>query len=161
MPADADLAAIGQTLGDAHRARFILALMGGQELPAGDLATRAGTSSSLTSAHLAKLLESGLVSVRKEGRRRYYRLAGPHIAQAVESLLSVGPPQNPTRHHNATGLTNATRGHALQRARTCYDHLAGQLGVAVTDAFEHDDIITTSDSDSGWKLTSRGQHPPA
>src|ERR1700678_3280175 len=155
MPADADLAAIGQTLGDAHRARFILALMGGQELPAGDLATRAGTSSSLTSAHLAKLLESGLVSVRKEGRRRYYRLAGPHIAQAVESLLAVAP------HQNATGLTNATRGHALQRARTCYDHLAGQLGVAVTDAFEHDDIITTSDSDSGWKLTSRGQHPPA
>src|ERR1700677_955954 len=59
MLADADLASIGRALGDAHRARFVLALLGGEELPAGELAARAGTSSSLTSAHLARLLASG------------------------------------------------------------------------------------------------------
>ncbi|HVT68837.1 MAG TPA: metalloregulator ArsR/SmtB family transcription factor [Trebonia sp.] len=149
MLADADLAAVGQALGDAHRARFVLALLGGQELPAGDLAARAGISSSLTSAHLARLLQSGLVSARKLGRQRYYRLARPEIAHAVEALLAIAPQQN------ATGLTAVTRGKALQRARTCYDHLAGRLGVALADAFEQDRIIVAADS--GWDLTGRGQ----
>lgn len=149
MLADADLAAVGRTLGDTHRARFVLALMSGQELAAGDLASRAGTSSSLASAHLAKLLQSGLVSVRKRGRQRYYRLASPDIAHAVEALLAVAP------QSSATGLTNVTRGKALRRARTCYDHLAGQLGVALADAFEQDGLITVADS--GWALTSRGE----
>src|SRR5579863_10404297 len=109
MLADADLAAVGRTLGDTHRARFVLALLGGQELAAGELASRAAISSSLASAHLAKLLESGLVSVRQHGRRRYYRLASPEIAQAVESLLTLAP------QAAASGLTEVTRGKALRR----------------------------------------------
>jgi DNA-binding transcriptional ArsR family regulator len=149
MLADADLAAVCRILGDTHRARFVLALLGGQELPAGELASRTGASSSLASAHLAKLLESGLVSVRKRGRRRYYRLASPDIARAVETLLAIAP------RHSATGLTAVTRGRALQRARTCYDHLAGQLGVALADAFEQQRLIAATDS--GWALTSQGE----
>jgi DNA-binding transcriptional ArsR family regulator len=150
MLADADLAAVGRLLGDNHRARFVLALLGGQELPAGELASRAGASSSLASSHLAKLLESGLVSVQKRGRQRYYRLADSDIAQAIETLLAIAP------RHSATGLTAVTRGRALKRARTCYDHLAGQLGVALADAFEQQQLIAASDS--GWTLTSRGEH---
>jgi DNA-binding transcriptional ArsR family regulator len=149
MLADADLAAVGRTLGDAHRARFVLALLGGQELAAGELAARAAISSSLASAHLAKLLESGLVSVRQHGRQRYYRLAGPEIAQAVEALLTLAP------QAAASGLTEVTRGKALRRARTCYDHLAGQLGVALADAFEQDKVVTPTES--GWALTGHGQ----
>ncbi len=149
MLADADLAAVGRVLGDSHRARFVLALLGGQELPAGELASRAGASSSLASSHLAKLLGSGLIRVRKQGRQRYYRLASPDVAQAIETLLAIAP------RHGVTGLTNVTRGRALQRARTCYDHLAGQLGVALADAFEQQRLIAVSDS--GWTLTSRGE----
>jgi DNA-binding transcriptional ArsR family regulator len=149
MLADADLAALGRTLGDTHRARFVLALLGGQELTAGELATRAGASSSLASAHLAKLLESGLITVRKRGRRRYHQLASQEIAQAIEALLAIAPQQT------ATGLTNVSRGKALQRARTCYDHLAGRLGVALADAFEQHQMIIPADS--GWMLTSAGE----
>lgn len=149
MLADADLAALGRTLGDTHRARFVLALLGGQELTAGELASRAGASSSLASAHLAKLLESGLITVRKRGRQRYYRLASPDIAQAIEALLAIAPRQT------ATGLTSVSKGKALQRARTCYDHVAGRLGVALADAFEQHQLI--SPADSGWALTGAGE----
>lgn len=149
MLADADLAAVGRALGDTHRARFVLMLLGGQELSAGDLSSRAGASSSLASAHLAKLLESGLVSVSRRGRQRYYRLASQDIAQAIEALLVISP------QRSATGLAGVHRGKALQRARTCYDHVAGQLGVALADAFEQDSIIATTDA--GWTLTSRGE----
>src|SRR5262245_60970125 len=139
MLADADLAAVGRALADPHRARFILALLGGQELAAGDLGARSGTSPSLTSSHLAKLLESGLVVASRRGRQRYYRLASEDIARAIEALLVISP------RRSATGLSSVRRGQALQRARTCYDHLAGRLGVALVDAFEQDHIITTAD----------------
>lgn len=148
MLADADLAALGRTLGDTHRARFVLALLGGQELTAGELASRTGASSSLASAHLAKLLGSGLLSVRQRGRQRYYRLASPGIARAIEALLAIAP------RTTATGLTNVTRGRALQRARTCYDHLAGRLGVSLADSFEQRGLIAAADS--GWALTGQG-----
>jgi len=148
MLADADLAAVGRILGDAHRARFVLALLGGQELTAGELAARAGASPPLASAHLAKLLESGLVGVRQHGRERYYRLANADVAQAIETLLTIAPVRT------ATGLKNVTRGRALQRARTCYDHLAGRLGVGLADAFEQQRIIAPADG--GWSLTPEG-----
>jgi DNA-binding transcriptional ArsR family regulator len=149
MLADADLASIGRALGDAHRARFVLALLGGEELPAGELAARAGTSSSLTSAHLARLLESGLVTARAQGRQRYYKIASAQIAESIEALLAIAP------RRDAAGLTDVTRGRALQRARTCYDHVAGQLGVALADSFERDRMLVPTAS--GWDLTSRGE----
>ena len=107
------------------------------------------TSSSLTSAHLAKLLESGLVTARAQGRQRYYKIAGAQIAESIEALLAIAP------HQDAVGLTQVTRGKALQRARTCYDHLAGQLGVALVDSFERDRMLLPTAS--GWDLTSAGE----
>ena len=149
MLADADLAAIGRALGDSHRARFILALLGGGELPAGELAARAGTSSSLTSAHLARLLESGLVTVETRGRQRYYKIASAQVAASIEALLTIAP------QRAASSLRDATRGTSLQRARTCYDHLAGQLGVALADALERDRVLVPAAG--GWDLTSVGR----
>jgi DNA-binding transcriptional ArsR family regulator len=149
MLADADLAAIGRALGDSHRARFVLALLGGEELAAGQLAARAGTSSSLTSAHLARLLESGLVTVETRGRQRYYKIASPQVAQSIEAMLTIAP------HREANSLRDASRGKSLQRARTCYDHLAGQLGVALADALERDGVLVPTAG--GWDLTSDGQ----
>jgi DNA-binding transcriptional ArsR family regulator len=147
--ADADLASIGRMLGDERRARFLLALMGGEELPAGELAARAGASSSLASAHLSKLLDAGLVHVARRGRQRYYTLAGPQVAEAIESLLAIAP------RRAAHSLRESNRGEAIRRARTCYDHLAGQLGVGLTDALERHRAISASAS--GWELTARGE----
>jgi DNA-binding transcriptional ArsR family regulator len=147
---DADLAAIGRMLGDEHRSRFLLALMGGESLPAGELAARSGASPSLASAHLAKLLEAGLVDVTQRGRERHYSLAGPEVARAIESLLAISPPRS------SRGLREANRGQAIRSARTCYDHLAGGLGVALTDALEKRHAIRPHPS--GWELTSRGEH---
>lgn len=148
MLADADLAGIGKTLGDAHRARFLLALMGGEELSAGELAARSGASSSLASAHLSKLLGAGLIVARKRGRRRYYRLAGPQVSQALETLLTIAPPRK------AQGLRDVNRGKAIRRARTCYDHLAGQLGVELTEALERRRLLRRCDG--GWEVTPAG-----
>ena len=147
--ADADLAAVGRALGDPHRARFVLALLSGEELSAGELARRAGISSSLASAHLSKLLEGGLVSAQRCGRNRHYRLAGGDVARAVESLLTIAP------HRPAGGFTEAGAGQALRRARTCYDHLAGRLGVELLDAFERDEVLRRCDG--GWDVTAAGR----
>jgi DNA-binding transcriptional ArsR family regulator len=149
VPGDADLTLIGRMLGDDHRAQFLLALIGGQELPAGELAARSGASSSLASAHLAKLLDAGLVSVARRGRQRHYRLAGPQVARAIEGLLAIAPARP------ARGLRDSSRGQAIRRARTCYDHLAGRLGVTLTDALERQRIIDPHQS--GWDLTPRGE----
>ena len=149
MAADPDLAAIGRTLGDTHRAQFLLALLGGEELAAGELAMRSGASSSLASAHLTKLLGAGLVTARKSGRQRLYRIAGIEVAEALESLIAIAPPRP------VSGLREVRRAEAIREARTCYDHLAGRLGVALTDALELSEAIVPSDS--GWELTPSGE----
>jgi DNA-binding transcriptional ArsR family regulator len=147
--ADADLATVGRMLGDGHRARFLLSLLGGEELTAGELARRSGASSSLASSHLSKLLDAGLVSVRQDGRRRRYRLPGDEVARALEALLAIAP----TRP--ASGLRDSVRGDAIKRARTCYDHLAGRLGIGLVDAMERERLL---DPRAGsWEITARGE----
>jgi DNA-binding transcriptional ArsR family regulator len=147
--ADADLATVGRMLGDGHRARFLLALLGGEELTAGELARRSGASSSLASSHLSKLLDAGLVGVRQDGRRRRYRLAGDEVARALEALLAIAPTRD------ASGLRESVRGEAIKRARTCYDHLAGRLGIGLVDAMESERLLDPRDG--GWDITARGE----
>jgi DNA-binding transcriptional ArsR family regulator len=146
---DADLAAVAQLLGEPHRAQIMLALLAGEELPAGELAERADASSSLASAHLAKLLHAGLVSARSRGRQRYYRIADPKVAHAIEGLLAIAPTR-PVR-----SLKESRHGEAIREARTCYDHLAGRLGIALIDALERTTALEPSDS--GWQLTPGGE----
>ncbi|MCD2190766.1 ArsR/SmtB family transcription factor [Actinomycetospora soli] len=128
MTGDADLSVVAAALADRGRARMVLAVTDGRALPASVLAAEAGVSPATASAHLRRLLDAGVLRVEERGRFRYFRLAGPEMADLVEALGRVSPPQ-PVR-----SLREGTRAHALRLARTCYDHVAGRLGVAVTDA---------------------------
>lgn len=123
-----DVAAAATLLADASRARIVMALADGRSLPASVLAAEAGVSTSTTSAHLARLVDGGMLTAERSGRHRYYRLANDQVAAAVEALAAAAPAQ-PVR-----SLRESTRAAAVRRARTCYDHLAGQLGVAITEA---------------------------
>lgn len=114
-------------IGDPARAVMLIALLDGRARPAGELAHAAGITAQTASSHLGKMLAGGLLAVEAEGRHRYYRLAGPHVALALENLAAISPCQ-PQR---AKGMTQEAR--RLQFARCCYDHLAGRLGVAVTN----------------------------
>ena len=123
---DADLAAVAGLLADPGRCRILLALdQEGRELPAGRLAAEAGVSPATASAHLARLVRGGLLSVEMRGRHRFYRLSGLPVARLLESMQVLAVPQ-PIR-----SLRQSTRAEQLRAARTCYDHLAGRLGVAV------------------------------
>jgi DNA-binding transcriptional ArsR family regulator len=128
MQADVDIAPIAALLGDTARAAIVGALQDGRALPAGELARRAGVSASTASEHLAKLVAGNLLLSEKSGRHRYFRLAGPEVARVVEALSAIAP-RKPVR-----SLRDATIGSALVEARTCYDHLAGKLGVGISDA---------------------------
>ncbi|OYN82289.1 ArsR/SmtB family transcription factor [Mycolicibacterium sphagni] len=125
---DADIAAVASLLADQARCSVLLALDDGRALPASVLAEEAGVSRSTASSHLAKLTEAGLLRVEAHGRHRYYRLAGPHVGELLEALVRLSPPR-PVR-----SLREGTRAARLRAARTCYDHLAGRLGVAVMSA---------------------------
>jgi DNA-binding transcriptional ArsR family regulator len=126
--ADVDVSSVAALVGEPARARMLQALHDGRALPAGELARRAGVVASTASEHLAKLVEGRLVTVERSGRHRYFRLADDTVATAIEALAVLAPAQRPR------SLREATVGEALATARTCYDHLAGKLGVAVTDA---------------------------
>jgi DNA-binding transcriptional ArsR family regulator len=136
---DVDLAAVGAVLAEPARARVLLAVGDGRALAASVLAGEAGVAPSTASAHLARLVEAGLLVVRPQGRHRYYALAGPEVAELIEALARVAPAA-PVR-----SLREGSRAHALRRARTCYDHLAGRLGVAVFAALVEQGLVIGGD----------------
>lgn len=121
-----DLATVSFALSQPSRCAILQALMGGVALPASELAYRAGVSNATTSAHLKHLTGAGLIRVIQTGRHRYYELTGHVVAEIVEAL-SVLAPKRPLEHRKA-GPAH------LHRARLCYDHLAGELGVHLTNA---------------------------
>jgi DNA-binding transcriptional ArsR family regulator len=128
MDGDANIAALAAVLADPARCRVLAALGDGRALPASMLASDAGVAASTASEHLARLVKAGLLTVERHGRHRYFRLAGPHVSDLLEALARVAPPA-PVR-----SLREGTRAQALRLARTCYDHLAGRVGVAVMDS---------------------------
>jgi DNA-binding transcriptional ArsR family regulator len=136
---ETDLAAVGALFGDPVRARVLLALTGGRALSASMLAMEAGSSASALSGHLRKLLDAGMVTATRHGRFRYYRLAGPHVAELIEVMGQFAP----TRP--IASLRAGTRANALRRGRRCYDHLAGRLGCALTSAFISAGYLTGHD----------------
>ena len=107
------------------------ALMDGRALPANELATAAGLSAAGASEHLAQLLAGGLLTVIREGRHRYYRLANEHVASVLEGLATLGHAQPASRT-----TAKRRRDNPLRFARTCYDHLAGELGVSIASALQ-------------------------
>jgi DNA-binding transcriptional ArsR family regulator len=135
MKGDPDVAAAAVLLAEPARAALVLAVIDDGPLPASELAARAGIAPSTASEHLARLVAGGFLITCRSGRRRYYELADPAVASAVEALAIVAP--QPQVH----SLREATRGDLLRYARTCYDHLAGQLGVAVARALEREQAL--------------------
>ncbi|WP_246366193.1 ArsR/SmtB family transcription factor [Nonomuraea rhodomycinica] len=127
VAADADIAPVAALIADPTRAAILTALLGGQALAAGELARMAGVSAATASAHLSRLLDGALVAVVRQGRHRYYRLAGPEIAEVLEVLARVGG-RPPVR-----SLRQSRQARMLEEARTCYDHLAGRAGVGLFD----------------------------
>jgi DNA-binding transcriptional ArsR family regulator len=125
---DIDIAAAAALMADPSRAAVLVELTDGRALPPSELAEVAGVSRSTMSEHLAKLREAGFLAVERGGRNRYYRLAGPEVATAVEALSALAP------RAEVRSLRQANRAGALGAARTCYGHLAGRLGVGITDA---------------------------
>jgi DNA-binding transcriptional ArsR family regulator len=139
MLGDTDLASVGALFGEPARARVLMALADGRELPASVLASEAGVAASTASVHLARLVDGGLVTVQPRGRHRYFRLAGPEVGRAIEALAAIAPPA-PVR-----SLKDGTRAQALRAARTCYDHLAGKLGVDLMGALLEQGILSGGD----------------
>ncbi len=129
MTSNALFAEIAALAGDPARAGMLHALMDGRALTATELARVAGVTPQTASGHLSRMLLAGLLSVAKQGRHRYHRLSTPSVARMVESIMQVAAEVEPDRKR----LTVGPRDAALRQARTCYDHLAGRLGVALAD----------------------------
>jgi DNA-binding transcriptional ArsR family regulator len=134
-----DLADVAALLADRTRARMLDELSGGTPIVAGELARRTGVAASTASEHLALLERGGLIVVDRRGRRREARLATPAVAEALEAISRLADQRRPR------GLREANRMEALRRARSCYDHLAGAVGVALTDALVSGGALSRSD----------------
>jgi DNA-binding transcriptional ArsR family regulator len=136
---DANIASPAALIGDPSRAAMLQALMDGRAHPAGALAWAARLTAQAASNHLAKLVDGGLVSVEREGRHRYYRLANAEVAHVLEALAVLAVPVRSLEQ------PRSPQARALRDGRCCYGHLAGRLGVAVTDALAARDLIRPVD----------------
>jgi DNA-binding transcriptional ArsR family regulator len=144
-----DLAGLAGLLADGTRASFCLALLDGRAWTAAELARHAGVAAPTATGHLNLLVAGGLLTQERQGRHRYVRLASAEVAALIENLAAMAPP----RQEAPRSLTVASRQQALARARTCYDHLAGELGVQVTQAMTRRGLL---DLDRGLSLTDQG-----
>lgn len=161
-----DITRIAALLGEPARANMLAALMGGQALTAGELAREAGVTAQTASGHLARLEAGGLLVRRRQGRHSYFALAGQDVGEAIEQLILLAGRQGHLR------TRPGPRDPALRRARVCYDHLAGDAGVAMLDALlsdgriaDHDGALALTDAgrafarDFGLDLSPRGRRP--
>jgi DNA-binding transcriptional ArsR family regulator len=128
MREEPDIARIASLVGDPARANMLTALMDGGALTASELALEAGVTMPTASSHLAKLVEGGLLTLQRQGRHRYYALSGHHIAAMLETISGVAERVGPRR------ARPGPRDAAMREARICYDHLAGDRGVALYDS---------------------------
>lgn len=149
MPGDANVAAIAGVLADPTRVGILMVLLDGRALPAGDLARCARVSPPTISHHLHKMVEHQLLLVEQQGRHRYFRLADSAIAQAIEQLAVLAPAA-PVR-----SLRESEAARAVRAARMCYNHFAGQFGVALTQSLVELDILSAIDG--GYLLTPCGE----
>jgi DNA-binding transcriptional ArsR family regulator len=141
MASNARFAEVAALAGDPARAAMLQTLMDGRALTASELAHVAGVSPQTTSGHLARMVDAGLLRVCRQGRHRYHAIASAEVAQAIERIMLLASSLEKSRPAPATGPRDA----ALRSARTCYDHLAGILGVALTDALVHARYVELDD----------------
>jgi len=147
--ADPNVAEVAALIGDPGRAAMLLALLDGRELVASELALRAGVTPQAATAHLKKLVAAGLLVGRAAGRHRFFRLGSPEVGHAIETLAAISRPAKIVALDQSTTLAR------LRVARSCYDHLAGRLGVAVTDHFLASGALVKRGHEFG--LTPRGE----
>ena len=143
-----DLVSVAALIGDPSRAMILVRLLGGRAVPASELAAAAKITPQTASAHLSKLVNGGLLTVESHGRHRYYRLANEGVAHALETLNAIAPGR-PLR-----SLRESDESRRLRFARTCYDHLAGEVGVAVTDQLLEQGALRPQGRD--YELTATG-----
>jgi DNA-binding transcriptional ArsR family regulator len=149
MDADAQVAPVAALVADSTRSTILFALSDGRMLPACELALRAGVKAPTISYHLDKLIAGGLVAADRRGRHRYYRLASPSVVGVLEALATLAPPAP------ARTFREGQTAKALRFARTCYDHLAGFLGVQIADSLVHRGCLVPTGGDYG--LTADGE----
>lgn len=142
-----DVSAVAFLFADRSRAAMLDALMGGEERTARSLAGAAGVTPPTASSHLRKLLDARLVTAVRSGRERRFRLAGTEVAEALEALGVLAPAAR------IRGLKDANRRESLRRARTCYDHLAGKLGVELAAGLVRNGYLRGTE----LRLTRRGE----
>ena len=147
VPLHVSTANVAKLIGEGARAQMLLSLLSGRALTAGELAGRANVSPQTASAHLSQLVEGGLLALEKQGRHRYYRLASADVARAIESLMALTP--------QVSLSDTPTSLEPIHFARTCYDHLAGRLGVAVTDGLVEKGWLEPTGKN--YDLTSEGE----
>ncbi|MFF9071780.1 ArsR/SmtB family transcription factor [Streptomyces sp. NPDC014735] len=150
-PAAPRLAALAALLADETRATFCLALLDGRAWTAGELARHASVAPSTASEHLGRLVAGGLLAEERQGRHRYVRLADERAAHLVEDLAARVAPDAAADRPRA--LSAAGAGSALARGRTCYDHLAGRIGIAIADAMTARGLLV---QETGFALTADG-----
>lgn len=144
-----NIASAAFLIADPARAAMLMSLLDGRARPAGELAFSGGVTAQTASSHLGKLLAGGLLLVETQGRHRYYRLAGAHVALALENLASIGPAQAVRR---SAPSRDAQR---LQFARCCYDHLAGSVGVVLTHRLQELGFLIPA-ADKQFEVTPAG-----
>ncbi|MFQ5994082.1 MAG: ArsR/SmtB family transcription factor [Acidiferrobacterales bacterium] len=150
MDAAPNIAAIGALIGDSTRAVMLTTLLDGRALTASELARSAGVTPQTASTHLSKLVSARLLSLESQGRHRYYQLATPQVAQALESLMNLS-----TQRQSRPGVRPLCDD-PLREARTCYDHLAGRVGVSITDALLKKRYLMAKRND--FEVTASGAH---
>jgi len=143
-----DFATIASLIGEPSRAAILAALLSGEALPASELAYRAHVTPQTASSHLAKLLDANLLKVTATGRHRYYSLKNHDVARILETLQIIAPPLKPQT------LRTSKISPELCQARTCYDHLAGKLGVSVTHALIEQNYLELDEQN--YLLTPKG-----
>ena len=146
------LSEVAALIGDPARAAMLSLLMDGRAHTASDLALSAGVAAPTASGHLARMVEGQLLAVRAEGRNRFYRLASSDVAHAIESLMALAGTRAPPASRSAAWRRDPD----LRFCRTCYDHLAGQVGIAVTDALTRAAHIEPEGA-RDWRLTASGE----
>src|ERR1700716_3807030 len=149
MKAGPDIAMVAALVGDPARCNMLTALMTGRALTASELAHQAGITPQTTSSHLAKLETGGLIEQEKQSRHRYYRLADPDGAGGLEGLAGLAALAGPMR------VRTGPKDPALRRARVCYDHLAGDLGVQMLDSLKQQRLLRQKKQDI--ELTAEGE----
>jgi DNA-binding transcriptional ArsR family regulator len=147
-----DISVVAALIGEPVRARMLSALMDGRARTATELALEGRVAPSTASSHLARLTDAGLIDIRKQGRHRYYRIAEPNVAAAIEALMGIS---QRTTHAPKARVRPGPRDDGLRRARVCYDHLAGEAGVRLLERMCERGFI--AGDDESMMLTRAGE----